>query len=1095
MSFTWSPKQAAAIQALNTNVLVSASAGAGKTAVLIGRLMKRLEIDRISLDEVVAITFTELAASEMRKRLAENLNTRLSQLEEGELKAHLTRQLSLLPSAYITTIHAFCLKIIENYSYVSGIDPNQVKNVLDEPSKKRLWDKAFSLAYKQMILSDESGMKELAWHFDLGLSSNFNLKEAVEKLKNKLNTLEDQDAWIKMSLDCGDITSYADLNGQHKTYFDLMYKWYIDNFIYRQKAILKTVHNQDYIDFIESGKRAKGDSANRLKFLAQEECRQSFIHELEHLTIDFNYEKYQKCIAKMAIVCEFKGPPQTSNYEVIGHQWDAYKKAYNRLTELNFEESDWFSDMSLLKSRLKTLIDLTQLSMEFYKTLKSEALAIDFDDMEHLAIEILKNEQFKINYVFKEKIKEIMVDEFQDTNEVQNQIVELISSGSNVFRVGDVKQSIYRFRNAQPQLMQGLMRNSDDNNQVLFLDENYRSKESIVVFNNEIFKQLMDFPNLGSFFHASDTVKIGTDKQAGGEAIEIHFLAKQEDSEESFDDSDEVIDTEDSSASKQVDPNAKLHVIHMVNTIEKMREETSFNNYRDYVVLVRSNAEKEYLQDLFEKANIPHHISAKTGFFNAPAVQDVLLMIKAILNPYDDLNFVGLCLSQFIELSDRDLAQMALVKGNRFYVQVLKELYPEKYQELMFFINQVRSSDLLTVIKSIFAYNQYYDDFCDLQARANLDLLFEKALLYRDQAMSLSEFVSQITSVEDTESTEAIPFTTEDDVVRVMTIHQSKGLEFPVVLYWSRLSASVKDNDAALLADSELGFMLKTIQFPKLGTRKNPVRLALEMKTRRDDILEQVRLIYVALTRAVDKLIIIDQTPKFNIPLEDSVILDGWGSTYLIQAAVHASLGKVKVEYVHEIIDQSYVFNQKKIKEKKNFEYSVKERSSIEFKTPSSTHPQMSEVHLNFNQNKGTVHGTEIHKLFEDLPLTDWTKPLLLEYKADLSESDQEAFMTYYQSDIYQAMLKGEIKHEYAFHALLDNIVMHGYMDCIAVCEKSVYCIDYKTDGIDEELTFIELYHEQIENYMTVLQRQYPDKKVKGYLYSLHLKKFIEIKG
>ncbi len=1091
MSFTWSPKQQAAIDALNTNVLVSASAGAGKTAVLIGRLMKRLETDRISLDEVVAITFTELAASEMRKRLAENLNKRIKKVDDPEIKAHLTQQLSLLPSAYITTIHAFCLKIIENYSYVSGIDPNQVRNVLDEPSKKRLWDEAFTQAYKTMILKDEKAMSELAWHFDLGLSSSFNLKEAVDKLKNKLNTIEDQDAWIEMSLALGDIQTYADLKDSHKRYFDMQYKWYIEHFLYRHSALMKVVEGAEYVAFLEAGRSYKKDLEKRDIFIDTELRKSVYYNQLKQLSVNFDYAKYHNVLLEMSSSFEFDGPPQRGK-EILKHQWDTYKKAYERMLHMNFEESDWFSDMSLLKSRQQTLIDLTQLSMELYKELKAKALAIDFDDMEHLAIDILKNEKFRIDQVFKDKIKEIMVDEFQDTNEVQNQIVQLISCGSNVFRVGDVKQSIYRFRNAQPQLMQGLMRINDENNKVLFLDENYRSKESIVEFNNHIFKQLMDFENLGSYFHASDTVKIGTEKQSGGEAIEVHFLNKQEESEASSNDSDDSDET--TNTDTQVDPNAKLHVIHMVNTIEKMRAETEFKKYSDYVVLVRSNAEKEYLQDLFEKANIPHHISAKTGFFNAPAVQDVLLMIKAILNPYDDLNFVGLCLSKFIGLSDTDLANMALHRHNRFFVQVFKEDFPEKHQELMDFIYSVKSTDLLSIIKAIFRYNNYYDDFCDKQARANLDLLFEKTVIYRDQAMSLSEFVSQITSVSDTESTEAIPFTQEDDVVRVMTIHQSKGLEFPVVLYWSRLRASVKDNDAALIADSELGFMLKTIQFPNLGTRKNPLRIAIEMKTRVEDILEQVRLIYVALTRAVDKLIIIDQTPKFNIPLVDSVMLDGWGSTYLIEAAINASLGKVKVEHILEIIDQTYSFNEKKIKEKKEFKYTAKPINSLEFKTPSSTHPKLTEVHLNFNQNKGTVHGTEIHKLFEDLPLRDWTIDVLLEYKPDLSESDQEAFMTYYKSDIYQSMLKGDIKHEYAFHALINNYVLHGYMDCIAITDSTVYCIDYKTDGLDDPQTFIELYHEQIENYMEVLRIQYPHKKVEGYLYSLRLKQFIEIK-
>lgn len=1113
MSITWSPRQKEAIEALNTNVLVSASAGAGKTAVLIGRLMKRVEIDRINLDEVVAITFTELAASEMRKRLAKNLSERIKEIADGELKDHLNHQLALLPSAYITTIHAFCLKIIENYSYVAQINPEQAKNVLDEPSKKRLWNQAFNEAYREMVIKSSDKMQELVWHFDSDLSSNEALISAINLLKNKLNTLEDPQEWIEMSLKNTEIKSYAEMKGDLKFYLDLHFNWQLSNLMFKHRQLIKALDDPEYLTMIDQQDDPESLYARIAEYKVAED-RSHYFEKFEALKTNFDYSLFRDLITQMRIEQPNTAPPLVSkSKKFMAKKRDSFKNALDKLIEQSFEENAWFGDGSLLRSRLETLYELTSLSMRKYEDLKKKENVIDFDDMEHLAIKILKNTDFNVNLSFKAKIKEIMVDEFQDTNEIQNQIVELISNGSNIFRVGDVKQSIYRFRNAQPQLMMKLMQKHDDKHLVLFLDENYRSKESIVNFNNHIFDQLMTWPSLNATFQKEDWVKIGRKlEQAGGDSIELHQLVKIENTEEvtdqveeeSFvDDDDEdkktIVDLKDLSSDQSqdfiIDENAKLHALHIRKLIKEMQKEGIYTKNSDYVVLVRANAEKEYLQDIFEKANIPSHISAKTGFFNAPAVQDVLLMMRTILNPYDDLNFIGLAQSHFLELSDVDLAQMALIRNKRFYIQVYKEMFMDKHNELMDFIYQIRSKDLLTILKAIFRYNHYYDDFCDKQARANLDLLFEKAIDYRDQALSLSEFVTQITSIEDHDSIEAIPFTEEDDVVRVMTIHQSKGLEFPVVLYWSRLSAKVADNNAPLIADSELGFMLKTIQFPHLGTRRNPVRIAIEMKTRLDDLFEQIRLIYVALTRAVDKLIIIDKKMDASIPLEVSVLLNAVGSTRLIDAAMNNVGNKVFAEKLDKDVDTKVEINQKIEKMREVFEYTVKPSSSIEFKTPSSSHPKMTEVHLNFNQNKGTVHGTEIHKLFEDLPHKDWTKSLLLEYKADLSESDQDAFMAYYHSDIYQDMLKGEIKHEYAFHALLDHVVIHGYMDCIAVCDDVVYCIDYKTDGIDEESQFIELYHEQIENYMDVLQRQYPDKKVVGYLYSLRLKKFIEIKG
>jgi ATP-dependent helicase/nuclease subunit A len=712
--------------------------------------------------------------------------------------------------------------------------------------------------------------------------------------------------------------------------------------------------------------------------------------------------------------------------------------------------------------------------------------------MEHLALKILKDKRFNVAEHFKVHTKEILVDEFQDTNEVQNELVELLSNGQNVFRVGDVKQSIYRFRNAQPQLMQRLMNLQDDHHQVLYLSENYRSKESIVNFNNHLFERLLNIPELNSVFSVEDKVKIGLiERQGGGEAVEIHFIQAQEKSEDTQSDEDDD-DQQTLDPNLETDEDASPKALHIVQTIQDMREKSPYKNYKDYVVLVRSNAEKALLKEMFEKANIPHHIAAKTGFFNADAIQDIVLMMKALLNPHDDLNFIGLSLSPFIQLTENDCAAMALVKGNRSYYEVFNQLYPAKAKALKALFDYALGKDILTVLKAILNHNDYYEAYCDLQNKTNCDYLVEKASRYRDEDVSLSEFVRLVLRMKESDSTEAIPFTEEDDVVRVMTIHQSKGLEFRVVLYWTRLSGKIQDNQSPLLADSDLGFMIKTLELPKLGTRNNPIRLALEMKTRVDDVLEQMRLIYVALTRAVDKLIIIDNEPKTVIPLQYTAILNAMGTTYLIDSAAKAIKHKVNLEFKHHIIPPSYLKNPDRLMETQSFKPYPHQSAIIEFKTPSSTHPKSNTIRLNFNQEKGTVHGTEIHRLFEILPKEIWTQEQILNLKPDINPDDLDAFMVYAHSDIYGQMLKGKISHEYAFHALFESEVLHGYMDCVSVCENEVYLIDYKTDHLISTSLFIELYAEQILAYKKVLEKEH-QKPVHAYLYSLVFKTFIEI--
>lgn len=1052
--------------------------------------MKRIETDRISLDEVVAMTFTELAAMEMRKRLLKELNKRYSETKDEYLKD----QISLLPSAQISTIHSFCLNLIQNYAYVLNLDPAFATNILDDTRKAELMEKAFGSVYADWALNQPQELKILAMHFESRPESLDILKAQVYQLTSKLNTLKDPQAWIDRSVRSLDSLTIASLDSELKHHLALYYRWKICTLQVMAEDYRTHLSDADYLAELNENSLEKLDQIHVI--LA------GYIQALKALEAsmdDFDYTRFREGFMSLSSYAFGAFPDKSKDHgKKVKKYLTRLEKARNDLLAGLYEEEEWVGDHAILKPRIKSLAAFAKDYAKAYQSLKTQANAMDFDDMEHYALSILRSTRFPVAEKLKARYKEILVDEFQDTNEVQNEIVELISNGKNIFRVGDVKQSIYRFRNAQPQLMMNLMKTQDENNRLLFLDENYRSDASIVDFNNRLFDKLMNFPELGSVYSANDFVRTGREAQKGGLKVEFHLLdgelVQAPDGSEIPEPEEE--EGEEGSEERMVDPftetdeTAEPKAIHIINTIEKLRKQVGYA-YKDFVILVRSNALKSQLKTQFEAARLPHHIATKTGFFNSDAVQDVLMLLRYILDPKDNLNFIGLCLSDFIGLNEEQCAYMKLERSKyESYSTVFNRMYPQEAGQLSDFVRNVKGKSILDVLRAVYAYNAYYESACTKQQRANLDLLFEKTVRFAQDGVSLSELLTRIKHIKDEESSEAIPFTEEDDVVRVMTIHQSKGLEFKVVFYWSGGKTTVQDTKSPVLADSELGFMLKTVMLPELFTRRNPIRLALEMKSVMDDVQEQIRLLYVALTRAEKQLILVDKKPTMSFPLHYTNILNSLGPTNWILSA----LGDSDIVDIQEHpVSHTFVVQPPVQAQAKKLKIIPKVERIIEFKTPSSTHKSFTHFKLNFDKNIGSNHGTLMHELFEKLPLSGWNKEMIRSLQPDIGQNDLDSVMNFYHSKVYQAMLKGEIKREFPFHSLQGNTVLHGFMDLVSITEDICYIVDYKTDRVESPEILVELYQEQLESYASVLHQMYPDKKVETYLYSIQHKQFVRI--
>ncbi|TXT19618.1 MAG: addA [Erysipelotrichaceae bacterium] len=1106
MTIKWSEKQEAAIEILDTNVLVSASAGAGKTTVLIGRLMKRMERDHVELSEIIAMTFTELAAMEMRKRLLKELTKRINELDDmNENKRFLQKQVVLLPSAQISTIHSFCLSLIQKYSYVLKEDPALSQNILDEAQKSLLMDETFNELFETWSFKHKEAMYDLLLHFDPRPESKAVLRENVYRLSGKLSTLIQPKAWLKQSFLSMDTRSFKDMSDHLKSYVIMYYQWKIEDLISKAEIIERRMPNEvEYRNFLDDKGRDK------ILYVTNEvgSIRVKLVHLMKQFN-HFDYLTFRKEVIDLHLE-KFTSYPKIKTFPKIEIYATALKKGYDSLLAELYDEDEWFKDLPIIKARMETMAAFTEEFGVRYRQLKIDEKVMDFDDMEYYALRILKDEDFKVSDDFKRRYKEIMVDEFQDTNYVQNEIVELISNGKNIFRVGDVKQSIYRFRNAEPSMMQDMIVNTKEGNKTLYLDQNYRSKLSIVDFNNDLFTILMNFPELPSRYAFEDRVTIGNiAKQTGGPKVELHLLDleieeevideldENEESEVDFSDSQDYapdnleeikIEPDPYNENESLaDPKAK----HITNQIRALMASNNGYKFSDFVILVRTNDFKVRMKRIFEETGIPHQISVKTGFFNSNAVQDVLLVINYLINPHDNINFVGLCLSAFVGLDETECAKLRIENINyESYYTTFTRCYPDLFKKLSQFESECHDLGLLDILRLIYGLNSYYDQKCSKQQRANLDLLFEKALMFDEENLSLSEFLLLLKRVKDEDSGEAIPFTEEDNVVRVMTIHQSKGLEFKVVFYWSQGKIQVKDNKAPLLMDSKLGFVFNTIRHPYRIHIKNPVRKALEMKSSLDDVMEQLRVLYVALTRAEDKLIIVDIKPKFETTRFYTSILNSLGPTNWILMALKGNQNII----IKDFPKPSDPIISPKLEDKDtSIVIAEKSKDAIVFKTPSSKHTKFTHFKLNFDTNIGSNHGTLIHELFEKLPKDGVTEEQIKTLSPDIKDKDIQSILAFYTNPIYAKIAKGEIHHEFPFYALLGTEVIHGYMDMVAFTSEETILIDFKTDRVDSKEVLLELYTDQLRDYVRVLQQMRPNKPVKAYMYSLALKSYVEV--
>ena len=888
MGVKWTPEQESAIMSPKDSnlgaqtLLVAAAAGSGKTAVLVERIITRLKDmeNPLSVQELMVVTFTKAAAAEMSARIGVALAKAMESTDDKALQARLERQLNLLPSAHISTLHSFCQWVIRSYFYK-----------LDIPPTARIGNEAEMALLKQEVL--ENLLKEAYEHNTYGIfdlsdffsddKSDAGLQDKVLSLYEFAMSQSNPDGWMRHAVEPYKAAQEQDLRDTlwgRAMWDDQQAEIYrIADRIEQMEPLLESPVGPKKWDKVYQ---------EQLAALAQLKGAQTWSDMVD---VCRNLDTFTKASFTSLGKALEKG-------EVDGALADEFKSlgSQNKDSLKGMKNGLFHIDESVLQQQFKdqyplihNLVELTIAFHKAYDEAKKEQGIMDFSDLEHLCLALLVEpgteddpKPSEVALELQDTFKEIMVDEYQDTNGVQETIINLISRVDNRFYVGDVKQAIYSFRMADSSLFMnkyntyGLMNDAVERR--IDLAKNFRSHENILTTTNFIFYQIMtqeaaelDYGEKESLIPGRIVEEAPSDWVGG--AVELHLLDTSDTNRSDETDGDsETAGDEPENNERELD-----FIIQKIKELHASKKQVqnadgSFHQiqWRDFAVLRRSLAGwGTRAVAAMRQAGIPAVVNERDGYFEAQEIQLLLSLLQIIDNPEQDLPMAAVLHSGLVGLDANELGALRLTGDGSLWS--VMSLYAEQAQDerLLQFIAHIERwrtlsrrhgvADLLWDIYETLDYVNYVGAMPNgLVRRANVMALYERAKGFESSGFrGLFRFLRFVESLRDSNQDMAVAnvVTEADDVVRLMTIHKSKGLEFPVVfLSGVQKKFNTMDFNSPLLVDKNGGIGLKGY-YPDIRV-SYPSMPWLYCKSIKSDAMkaEEQRILYVALTRARDKL-------------------------------------------------------------------------------------------------------------------------------------------------------------------------------------------------------------------------------------------------
>ena len=914
----WTEEQKAVIAHREGNLLVSAAAGSGKTAVLVEHVLSLILEENASLSSLVLMTFTEAAAEEMKERIKKRLE---EHLQKGYDK-RILREIALLPTANISTIHAFCKRLIEeNYA---GLSIDAHFRIGDTGEMSLLQSDILEELLEEEYEKKEESFLAFVDQFSMGKKDK-GIEELILKLYMLASAMPFPKAYLQGLLE-EDAHSRRE-KWERDLYEDMKSRLENLSLLYEDALDLCREPNGP----IEYEERIL-EERDQCLALANAENLEDLVRGLESL--NFGRLKSTKSEGKELVKSLRERGKKTLK---------AWQENYRLLPEELEEEVEEKG-----QKRIMELVRLCLLFLERYQKEKEERAVLDFSDLEHFALKLLYQDGHysALADELAKSYREILMDEYQDSNLVQEYIVRALSQERfgkpNVFQVGDVKQSIYRFRMARPELF--LEKYHDESYPKIFLRKNFRSDEGVLSAVNTLFFKIMKKDFGGIEYDFENSLFLGKVKKE--EQVKEHSGAEleqekkpeknvgenqgEEDKAQSGEEHKDKPEGEAPITGKQRRDQTELLLLELEKTAftgeegeEDSKEDDSKGEdgnstsnsasgkslgkleleckmiaakvrellekgyaYKDMVILLRSpHSVSREMVDIFGKEGIPAYAELKTGYYSAVEVETVLSFLAIIDNPRQDIPMAAVLRSPLFSFTDEELGEIVLAKGSLYEKpydkskenavnlsllaeKALPSALEEKWQNFQNKLERYRrlsrSLRLHSLLTLIYEETDYYNYVRALplgeKRQANLDQLLEDAKQFEKGSYSgLFHFIRYIEKVKKQEQDqgEATVFSEKDDLLRIMSIHHSKGLQFKVV-FLSQLHKTFNkmDSKVKMLMDAELGLAadyldLETrIKYPSLH------KIAIKEKGERESLGEELRVLYVAMTRAEEKLIL-----------------------------------------------------------------------------------------------------------------------------------------------------------------------------------------------------------------------------------------------
>lgn len=868
---SYTKEQLSVIEKQGTNILVSAAAGSGKTAVLVQRILRILQEEQVPITKMLIVTFTNAAAGEMKERIQKVMVEKI--IEDPDDSSFLQEQMSTMGEASISTLHSFCIELLrENFHHLNlspsfKVATGASADVLRADAMQEVLERYYEEGSQDFIrLMDAYG----------GEKSDDNFVELIDRIFRFVQGQSEPWQWLEEKTQAFDMGFDDFLRSP-------VMEFYLEQIGDELRLVRESIEEASkvsrendlpyYENFADDARSVELLQAKLDLYIEAtgRYCKdgsglyEDFVRALNSLSFSRlkSVSKKQKeaGLFDEELLDEMK---EVRNSEIKGRikklQTDLVQEDLMRLYEESLE----------LYPMMKVLYRFVKDYYEAYQIKKKEMELVDFSDLEHFALELLKKEEVRSQ--LRERFEYIFFDEYQDSNLVQETIVEAICRHNNLFFVGDIKQSIYGFRLAEPKLFQRRYRNyatgEGGSSVKIDLSKNFRSREEILNFCNDVFYALMT-PSLGeidytaegqalvpgaSFLPQEDSVEFYLGEKSEEGSISHHIIARR------------ILELQ---GQKRRKPGGEEEEIH----------------FRDMVVLMRSpKGSAKDLEKVLKSYGIPCYLDYSSVGFDVIEIRSLLEYLRLIDNEMQDEALIASMLSYFGGLDEDDLVEIrSLQREGSFYNAVMSymeggedrdEVLVRKIDDFFKEVERWRSRERLL------ALSDFVFELLTKSGYLNYQNLLEKG---EERVENLRGFLQKVEEYEASEnaklfgflqyvdrilkergdSLEAMGLSEGADVVRIMSVHKSKGLEFPVV-FLTDLNRNFyfADNREAVILHNELGLGPRYVDLEKRSYRDSFFKKMIQRKKKQELLSEEVRILYVALTRAVDRLILIGETAK-----------------------------------------------------------------------------------------------------------------------------------------------------------------------------------------------------------------------------------------